>query len=226
MKKAPKKELINVAVVSEHAAECVGLATLLAQGGYHLALQVPEGEALLDALAQGSPAQLVLLDVSASMPTGYTTLERLCTGHPEVRVLAFATRPTDTDVLRTYRTGGRAMLARNAGVDELLRALDAVQHTGIYHTERSHRLMLENPDGLSQAERNRKRLLDQLPAHGLEVLERICREDDLTYKYIGEELAIGKRTVEKRVHQLFELFGVRSKTALALSAVRLGIVPS
>lgn len=215
---------VQVAVVSEQAAECLGLATALAQGGYHLALQVPEGEDLLDALANGLEVRLVLLDVSATMANGFTTLERLCTGYPDVRVLAFATRPNDTDTLRTYRTGGRGMLSRKAGVEELVRALDAIHNTGIYHTEQTHRLLLENPVGLSQEERNRKRLLEQFPAHGLEVLERICREDDLTYAYIGEELAIGKRTVEKRVNQLFELFGVRSKTALALGAVRLGIV--
>ena len=215
---------VHVAVVSEQAAECLGLATALAQGGFHLALQVPEGEDLLDALANGLEVRLVLLDVSATMATGFTTLERLCTGYPDVRVLAFATRPNDGDVLRTYRIGGRGLLARNASVEELHRALDTVQHTGIYHTERSHRLLLENPDGLSQQERNRKRLLQQLPAHGLDVLECICRTDDLTYQAIGKELAVPKRTVEKRVNQLFELFGVRSKTALALSAVRLGIV--
>ncbi|MBL0036431.1 MAG: response regulator transcription factor [Flavobacteriales bacterium] len=126
--------------------------------------------------------------------------------------------------MRTYRTGGRALLTRNAGPEELYRALDAVWKVGIYHTPATHRLLLENPDGLSQEERNRQRLLAKLPPRGKEVLERICRNDDLTYEFIGQELKIGKRTVETHVNQLFQVFGVRSKTALALCAVRWGIV--
>ena len=224
MGKKNEERNVQVAVVNAHPAECKGLAALLAEGGYHLVLQVPQGEALLNALAQGLEVHLVLLEVSANTPTGYTTMEQLCAGYPDVRVLAFATAPTDTDVMRTYRTGGRALLARNAGVDELYRALDAVWHTGIHHTEASNRILLQNPDGLSQEERNRQRLLAQLMPRYKEVLELICRDDDLTYEYIGQELKIGKRTVETYVHQLFEVFGVRSKTALALNAVRWGIV--
>lgn len=215
---------VNVAVVNAHPAECKGLVALLAEGGYQVVLEVPHGEALFEALAEGHVVHLVVLEVSASVPGGYSTLERLCTEHPEVRVLAFAHAPTDTDVMRTYRTGGRALLARNAGPDELYRALDAVWHVGIFHTAATHRLVLDNPDGLSQEERNRQRLLAKLPPRGKEVLERICRNDDLTYEYIGQELKIGKRTVETHVNHLFEVFGVRSKTALALCAVRWGLV--
>lgn len=224
MGKKQQVPIVNVAVVNAHPAECVGLTSLLAEGGYHVVLQVPQGEALLDALAHGVAVDLVLLEVSAHIPNAYTNMERLCTDHPAVRVLAFAHAPNDTDVMRTYRTGGRALLARNAGPDELYRALDAVWKVGIYHTPATHRLLLENPDGLSQEERNRQRLLAKLPPRGKEVLDRICRDDDLTYEYIGQELQIGKRTVETHVNQLFEVFGVRSKTALALCAVRWGIV--
>ncbi|MBK9288678.1 MAG: hypothetical protein IPN38_13565 [Flavobacteriales bacterium] len=92
MGKKQQVPIVNVAVVNAHPAECKGLGTLLAEGGYQVVLQVPQGEALLDALAQGVAVDLVLQEVGAHLPNAYTTMERLCAEHPRCACWPLPTR--------------------------------------------------------------------------------------------------------------------------------------
>ena len=47
---------------------------------------------------------------------------------------------------------------------------------------------------------------------------------DLTSEGLGKKLKIGRRTVESHIRVLCERFGVTGRLALAVAAIRVGIV--
>jgi two-component system, NarL family, invasion response regulator UvrY len=216
---------IRVALVEDHELMRMGLRQLLeAMGGYQVVLEAANGAELVEALEAGAGPELVLVDLLMPVMDGYDTLAWLREHRPGLRAVVLSVLTDDGTVVRTYRAGACALLTKGMGAADLRHALDTVMRVGVYHTANTQRVLLENPDGLTPEERRRERLLAQITPRCLQVLELMGRADDPTYEVIATELGIGRRTVESHVKQLFDLFGVNSKTALVLSAVRLGIV--
>lgn len=223
--RARKEDPIHVVIVEEHAVLREALALLVEHHGpYKVVLKCAPGEELREAMEHEEGAALLLLGIHHASAPGSATLPWIVSHHPEVKVIVYTLAEDDGLVLGAYRAGARAVLTKGFGAAMLTHALDAVATVGVFHDAITQRILLENPDGLSAEERQRQKLLAQIPPHLFPVLEQICRSADLTYKAMAPKLELSQRTVEAHACELFEIFGVGNKTALAMAAVRLGIV--
>ncbi|MBL8002667.1 MAG: response regulator transcription factor [Flavobacteriales bacterium] len=221
----PAEDPLPVAVVDDATLVRLGCrACLAAEGRYAVVLECADGHELLDALAAGAAPRVVLVDLGLPGPEGRSLLEHLATAHPGLPVVALAAHYTDEAILQAYRQGARALVDKALRHAELPPVLDAVLRGAVWHTPQSQRVLLDNPDGLTAEERQRQRLLAQLTPREREVLLAMCRGDDPTYEAVAQELGVCRRTVETYAGRLFTVFGVRSKPALLLSAVRLRMV--
>lgn len=215
---------VPVAVVDDHDLMREGVAARLERSGrYRVTLQARNGGELVQALEAGAQVSLAIVDLGMPVMDGYAVLDWLKQHRPQVRTLVYTLFSDAAAVMRSYRGGAHGLLCKEELADKLLPAVDAVASGAVYHTERSQRVLLENPDGLTLEERRRARLLAQIPQSHWGVLEAICRGDDLTYAAMARELKLNRRTVERYASELCDIFGVRTKTALAVSAIQLGL---
>lgn len=217
--------LQRVAVVDPFPCMREWLTLVLERSGlYRVVLKVAHADALIAVLEGGAEVDLVLVDVCSADAYGTTLLAWLAEHRSALRVVAYCYPPNEGAVVRCYRGGVRALLFKDMDEAMILRAVDAVVCVGVFHTEYTQRVLLENPDGLCIEERRRSKLEAQLTPRLLEVLVAVCRSDCPSYRRVGDELGIGKRTVESHVDALLELFGAKTKGELARSALRLGLV--
>jgi two-component system invasion response regulator UvrY len=220
----PVHEPIPVAVADDHDLMREGVAARLeGSGRYRVTVHARHGLELVRALEGGAQVALAIVDLGMPVMDGYAVLDWLKEHRPRLRVLVYTLFGDDATVIRSYRGGAHGLLRKEEQADNLLPAVDAVAAGAVYHTEYSQRVLLENPDGLSVEERRRARLLAQMSPRQLEVLRLICRGDNPTYEHIAQEMKLSRRTVERYASELFELFGVNSKTLLVISAIRLGL---
>lgn len=213
---------VPVGIVEEERMLAEALTLVVERSGNYTVLFCCAPGELLARLEQKPMPQLILFGMAHAADT--SALEPLRAAHPHLRVIVHCRVVDDGLVLRAYRSGAGAVLLPDVSMGVLERVLDAVMQVGVYHDEHTQRILLDNPDGLSADERRREKMRAQIRAAWLPVLQRICRVDDPTYKMISSETHIPLRTVEKYVGELCALFGVHSKTALVMAAVRLGIV--
>lgn len=219
------EEPIAVAVVDAQAGLREGLVSYLRrQGRYRVAVQAARPLELLEALQGGAEVAVVIVEVPLALAGAEEPVQWLRAQRPALRVVAYCASQLPAVVLRTYRAGAQALLFKHQPLDDLATALDTVLRDAIYHTPYSQQVLLENPDGLTPEERRRQRLQAQLTPRQRQVLQALCRADEPTYARIAQELGVGRRTVEAHISELLQAFGVRSKTALVLAAVRVGLI--
>ena len=223
--KTDKPPPVAVAIVDTHCFLREAIGTLLEQrGGYRVAWMGATYKELDAAMDDGLEVALVLVALGVGEEVGFTTLERLRDERPALARAAYVHRHDEASILRAYRCGAQALLHDTVDGQALLSMLGVVLAGGVVHSPLTQGLLLENPDGLTQEERNREGLLKQLSARQLEVVEALVQFPDLTVEKLGRQMGITCNTVDTHLKKLYELFGLRSRPALVVAVLRLGLV--
>ncbi len=224
--KTDKPPPVAVAIVDTHRLLREAIAALLEQRDQYRVTWMGERYKQLDkALDEGLEVCLVLVALSIGEDDGFTTLEHLRDDRPELFRVAYVHRHDEASVLRAYRCGSQALLHDTVEGKAVLSMLQAVVAGVVVHTPMSQGLLLENPDGLTQAERNRERMKAQMTRKEMEVLQAIWHFPDHTVDKLAKQLGLSPNTVDSHLKRLFELFDLRSKTGVLMAAVRLGLLP-
>jgi DNA-binding NarL/FixJ family response regulator len=118
---------IRVLVVDDHVFYREGVKTLLATRPDEVIVvgEAATGDEAIRIAAATAP-DVVLMDLNMPGVGGLTATERLSVAHPDIAVLVL-TMLDDDSVLPAIRAGARGYLLKDAGVDDLVRAITAVQ---------------------------------------------------------------------------------------------------
>lgn len=212
----------RVAMVDDHHLVRAGLvATVNALGAYEVTIEAGHGAELIDALAIAKePPQLAIIDLNMPVMDGWATIAWLTEHRPEIKSMALTFEAGDDAMVRAVRAGARGFLLKNATPEVLRLALDSIRLTGYYHSDSLQASLDRNPDRLTQHEREREEILARLTPRELQLLQLVCDEQEFTYDQIADQLGLHRRSVDNFRIQLFEKFGVKSKTGLVLFATR------
>ncbi|MFZ1692285.1 MAG: response regulator transcription factor [Flavobacteriales bacterium] len=212
----------RVAMVDDHHLVRAGLvATVNALGGYEVTMEAGHGAELIDALAiTKEPPQLAIIDLNMPVMDGWATIAWLSEHRPEIKSMALTFEAGDDAMMRAVRAGARGFLLKNATPEVLRLALDSIRLTGYYHSDSLQAGLDRNPDRLTQQEREREEILARLTPRELQLLRLVCDEEEFTYDQIADQLGLHRRSVDNYRMQLFDKFGVKSKTGLVLFATR------
>jgi len=188
-------ETIRVLLVDDHQVVRQGLAQLLGDGvGISVVGQAGTGEAAL-ALAQSTPADVMVLDYSLPDVNGAKVASQLRRDGSALRVVILTVHDNVHYVLRAMDAGADAFVVKSDSVEELLRAIRRVHVGGSYVSPR----LAEKVEHHQRGPKGHHVGLDKLSQHGLDLprtVDEQARDDE---HRAGDQVRAGERHHELRV---------------------------
>ncbi|RZL19633.1 MAG: response regulator transcription factor [Pedobacter sp.] len=212
MTTAPK---INIAIADDHTIMRNGLAELIKTlGNYEIIIQAGNGVELLSQLARASTLpELCILDINMPELNGYETTLKLKETYPDIKVMALSMFDNEFSIVRMLRNGATGFLHKGANPDELSDAIQTVLSGNYFHTE----LAL-----IHSLKKNNNWQTVNITERETEFLQHCC--SDLSYKEIASKMGVSLHTVHGYRDMLFQKLRLKSRTALAIYALKTGVV--
>jgi DNA-binding NarL/FixJ family response regulator len=180
--------MIRVLVADDHAVIREGLRRILEE---HADLKVVAaagtGDELMAALA-GSPADVLVLDISMPGPGVFALLERLKAEHPRLRCVVLTVHLAAQYAVRVLRAGAAGFLSKEQSPDLLVDAIRKASRGGVYVSPSLAEELAANVASRRAVER-----YEALSDRELEVLVRIARGQNI--KAIAADLSLSPKTV-------------------------------
>jgi DNA-binding NarL/FixJ family response regulator len=210
---------IRVLIADDQRVVREGLAVLLGLlPGVEVVGTAADGEQAV-ALATELTPDVVLMDLRMPRCDGIEATRRL-REHGCVRVIALTTYADDRSVLDALRAGARGYLTKDAGGEEIHRALTRVaQGQAVIDPAVAHHLV--DTIATAPAAGRVQRLPDGLTPREAEVLGLIA--EGLTNTEIAERLVVSEATVKSHVNHLLAKIGARDRAQAVGYAYRTGM---
>lgn len=206
---------MRVVIADDHRIFRDGLRPLLADAGIEVIGEAQDGAALLQLLDADAP-DVVLLDLSMPGMSGLDALAELRRIAPRTRVVVLTMHDEPGFVRRAVELGASGYLLKNAGREELLRALTHVASGEAYLQGEITASLFQQISGDEPtrpfALSPREREVLQLAAGGLE------------NKEIAAALGLSEATVKGYLKSAFERLGAHSRAEAVAIGLRLGIL--
>jgi DNA-binding NarL/FixJ family response regulator len=216
----------RVLVVDDQRVVREGLSLLLRLlPGVEVIGAASDGEEALE-MAERLDPDVVLMDLRMPRCDGVEATRRLRELRPSCRVVVLTTYADDRSVVDALRAGARGFLTKDAGAEELQRAIDAVvegraaidpavQHHLVDAVSAGGAAATATPAAAASS------LPDGLTAREAEVLALIA--EGLSNTEIAARLVVSEATVKTHVNHLFMKTGVRDRAQAVAYAYRHGL---
>jgi DNA-binding NarL/FixJ family response regulator len=208
---------LRVLVVDDQQIVREGLATILdLLADVSVIGSASNGAEALELIARQRP-DVVLMDLHMPVLDGVGATRRILAEYPSVAVLILTTFGEDDDALEALRAGARGVLTKDAGHEEISRALHqaAAGHMTLAAPLQARLLAGAAPSP------QRTELPDGLTAREGEVLGLIAA--GLTNREIAERLVVSEATVKTHINHLFAKIDARDRAAAINYAARHGL---
>lgn len=210
----------TIALADDHVLLRKGLASLVQNLGYTVLFESDNGQELIDKLQAGSEPDLVLMDINMPVKDGYETTRWIKDNRPLMKVLALSMYDDENAIMKMLRNGARGYILKDSEPAELRMALDAVTNKGYYYSELVTGKLIHSINNADQGAGNGH--VAKLNDREMEFLRLACSE--LTYKEIAAEMHLSPRTIDGYRDALFEKLEIKTRTGLAIYAIKNGIV--
>jgi DNA-binding NarL/FixJ family response regulator len=210
---------IRVVLADDHALVRAGIRSLIASiPGVEVVAEAGDGHELLALVARLRP-RIVLMDIAMPGLNGLEATARLARSHPETAVIILSMHAAEEYALQALRAGASGYVLKDADLNELELALNAVARGQTYlspamskHLVSDYRRRVaEQPDPL-----------DRLTPRHREVLQLIA--EGQTTKEIAARLKLSVKTVETHRAQLMDRLDIHDVAGLVRFAIRVGLI--
>ncbi len=177
-----------------------------------------DGTEVLAAVA-ATPVDVVLMDLRMPVMDGTEATRRLSEEHPGTAVVVLTTFADDDSILAALSAGARGYLTKNAGRQDIVRAIRAAAAgQSVLDHEVQNRLLATvrtRPPGDAQP------LPPDLTRREREVLTLIGQ--GLPNRAIAEKLFISEATVKTHINNLFAKAGIQDRADAVRRAIAAGL---
>jgi len=214
--------VVRVLIADDQRVVREGLGLLLKLlPGIEVVGSASDGQEALDLACQAVP-DVVLMDLRMPRCDGVEATRRLQQSHPECRVVVLTTYADDRSVVEALRAGARGFLTKDAGADEIQRAIEAVMAgRAAIDPAVQHHLVAALSGGAPPEPPPLPSLPDGLTAREAEVLALIAQ--GLSNSEIAAQLVVSEATVKTHVNHVFMKAGVRDRAQAVTYAYRHGL---
>ncbi|GAA0272212.1 response regulator transcription factor [Actinomadura nitritigenes] len=215
----------RILVVDDQTVVREGLVLLLELlPGIDVAGSAGDGEQAVAMVAELRP-DVVLMDLRMPRVDGVEATRRIKQAHPEVEVVVLTTYADDESIFAALRAGARGYLTKDAGADEIARAVAAVRGGAAQLDPAIQRRLVEAVAADQRPVRTaRGELPDGLTRREAEVLALIAQGRSNTE--IAGDLFISEATVKTHINNLFAKAGLRDRAQAVTYAFRHGLAGS
>ncbi|MFJ9567932.1 response regulator [Streptomyces fuscichromogenes] len=210
---------LRVVVADDQAAVREPLAAVLAlTEDIDVVAAAADGNGVLDAVA-AHPVDVVLMDLRMPVLDGTETTRRLSDEHPEVAVVVLTTFADDDSILAALGAGARGYLTKNAGRQDIVRAIRAAAAgQSVLDREVQDRLLATVR---ARPTASQQQLPADLTPREREVLTLIGQ--GLPNRAIAEKLFVSEATVKTHINNLFAKAGIRDRADAVRRAITTGL---
>ncbi|MEU5255833.1 response regulator transcription factor [Streptomyces longwoodensis] len=181
-----------------------------------------DGEEAVRLVAEVAP-NVVLMDLRMPRCDGVEATRRIRAEHPQTQVVVLTTFADDDSLFPALRAGARGYLTKDAGGDEILRAVESVLSGDAGLSPSIQRRLLERlsepapapPPPPSEPP-------DGLTAREAEVLVLIA--EGLSNHEIAQKLHVSTATVKTHINNLFAKIGIKDRAQAVRYAYGKGLV--
>jgi DNA-binding NarL/FixJ family response regulator len=211
-----------VLVVDDQTVVRDGLVLLLGLlPGLEVVGSAGDGEEALRLVGENHP-DVVLMDLRMPRVDGVEATRRIKAEHPSVQIVVLTTYSDDESVFAALQAGARGYLTKDAGADEIARAIDAVRGGDAQLDPSVQRRLVDAlATGAQPSRRRRGDLPDGLTQREAEVLTLIAGGN--SNAEIARELFISEATVKTHINNLFAKAGLRDRAQAVTYAYRKGL---
>ena len=224
MSDQPGAPATRVLIADDQRVVREGLALLLRLlPGVEVVGSASDGEEALALATQLSP-DVVLMDLRMPRCDGVEATRRLLQVQPRCRVVVLTTYADDRSVVEALRAGARGFLTKDAGADEIRRAIEAVVEGKAAIDPAVQHHLVAAVSGSAAAEppppsdNAAPALPDGLTQREAEVLALIA--GGLSNAEIAARLVVSEATVKTHINHLFMKAGVRDRAQAVAYAYR------
>ncbi|MFE7530815.1 response regulator [Kitasatospora sp. NPDC057542] len=222
-------EVTRVLVADDQTVVREGIVMLLGLlPGIEVVGAAGDGEEAV-ALVERHHPDVVLMDLRMPRCDGVEATRRIRAAHPETEVVVLTTYADDDSLFPALQAGARGYLTKDAGAEEIARAVADVRSgaAGLspqVQLRLLERLSEQNGRSGPAADRPAARpgeLPDGLTAREAEVLALIA--EGLSNAEIAQRLFVSQATVKTHINNLFAKTAVRDRAQAVAYAFRYGI---
>ena len=208
---------MNIAILDDHELVRVGVATTLRDTPHQITISVASPEDLFAALQQGTPCDILLLDLIMPGTDGAEVAQRLRKEYPEVKIVVLSVDNREYTLIRLLQIGIDGFVSKRGSLDEVTRAIDAVAQ-GVPFYGRDIAILIRD---ITDAKLNKQNIA-ALTKREVEIIRACC--DGLLGKEIAEKLHISLRAVNSHKTNIFNKLGLSTSVELVRFALEHGII--
>jgi DNA-binding NarL/FixJ family response regulator len=213
--------MISIALVDDHVLLRNGLATLVKLIGFDVLFEADHGDECIKQITAGNKPDVILMDVNMPVKDGYETTLWLKQNYPEIKVMALTMIDDENAIIRMLKNGARGYLLKDTNPVELKTAICDVVKKGFYYSELVSGRLVHSLTGDDQGH-NTSLPPGHLSEKEIQFLKLVCTE--MVYKEIAGEMNVSPRTVDSYRDNLFSKLNIKTRTGLAVYAIKHGIV--
>ncbi len=214
-----KTEKINIIIADDHQMMIDGIRNMLAgTPQYHISAEANNGQAAYEMIAECPDTfQLLLTDISMPLLSGTQLCKMVKEQFPAIQVLILSMYNNAVAIKEAILAEADGYILKNAGKDELLKALHRITDGGTYFSDDIVPIIYKQ----YHQQKIQEEQLKELTEREKEILNLIVKE--YTSEEIARKLFISKKTVDNHRQHLLEKTGCKSTVGLVKLAVKLGI---
>ncbi len=217
------KDGISIAIVDDHTLFRKGLVSLIEiiEKDITILFEADNGLDMQQKITPTHLPDIVLMDINMPGMDGFAAVEWLSKNYPTIKVLVVSMVETEEGIMKMLKLGVKGYLSKDVEPDELNNALTAIINKGFYYTDfitgkLVHTLQLE------KGENGQQDIIAKLNDKERRFIQLAC--SDLTYHEVAARMFLSPKTVDGYRNAMFEKLNVKSRVAMALYAVKHGIV--
>ncbi len=217
-------EKTKILLAEDHLVVRNGIKLLLdAQANFEVVADVGSGREILDLIAAGVEADILITDLTMDNVDGLQLIKELNQRGIKMYVIVLSMLDEEHYVAQSFQYGARAYLVKNVTADEMLFCINHVAKGGRYLCEE---LTMKLVDKLINKEEAQSYKMDpaelSLSSREMEVLELLG--EGLTNLEISKKLFLSKRTVEGHRQSLIDKTKSKNTPALIKFAIQNGLL--
>lgn len=214
-------ERIRVLIADDHTLVREGLRALLeGQGGFEVIAEAANGREAVDRALQMRP-DVVLMDIGMPELDGLAATRRITKANSTIRVLVLTVHETEDYFFRVLEAGAHGFLVKDAAGTELVAAVEAVHHGGVFlHPPMAKRLVEEYLARIGSGEERAAHAM--LTRREREILALIGAGN--TNQEIADQLSLSINTVQAHRSHIIDKLNLHSRADLMRYAVRVGLL--